>query len=107
MTLVEFLLARIDEDEEAALVCYGPEFLDWDYVLSEIKQGTGYIDQQECTYRHALRWDPARVLAECETKRRIVLGDHPDNEYWAYDSILRVLALPYANHPDYDEAWRF
>jgi hypothetical protein len=59
---------------------------------------------------HLARWDPARVLAECEAKRRIVKFA----EYWLgategmeAEFVLGSLALPYADHPDYDEAWTF
>lgn len=54
---------------------------------------------------------PARALAECEAKRRII--------YWLSDpysavegawvleaKILPELALPYADHPDYRDEWR-
>lgn len=63
---------------------------------------------------HIARHDPARVLAECEAKRRIV-------EMHAYDwnprclcmacdtpgpcATLRTLALPYRDHSDFDPAW--
>ena len=57
---------------------------------------------------HIARHNPARVLAECKAKRRIVLGSPPmhlhdgPSESW----VLRELALPYADHPDYREEWR-
>jgi hypothetical protein len=89
MTLTEFLLARIAEDERAANA-------DWSNL--------GY--------------DPARVLAECEAKRRI-LDLHRSGEVcdpcsgWlgtdpaADCPTLRLLALPYADHPDYRAAeWK-
>lgn len=52
-----------------------------------------------------------RWVVECEAKRRIVariqmsqmlpvqISDH------AAECLLRALALPYADHPDYDPAW--
>lgn len=53
--------------------------------------------------------DPAYVLADIVAKREIVAGpnggtgpDHHDE--WV--ETLRRLALPFASHPDYDEAWR-
>jgi hypothetical protein len=74
---------------------------------------------------HIARWDPARVLAECESKRRIV-AEHERGQYlssyycecccttseatgephgeWPCLT-LRALALPYASHPDYDPTW--
>jgi len=82
--LAEFLLARIAEDEAAYESAY-----------------VAYLD--------GFPFTPTRVLAECETKRRIV-------ELCAYwqrpvdgldgEDILRLLALPYADHPDYREEWR-
>jgi hypothetical protein len=61
----------------------------------------------------------SRVLAECAAKRRIVdlhrdargdcyscSGDHGSDPTAAPCETVRELALPYADHPDYDEAWR-
>ena len=81
MTLTDFLLARIAEDEEDS------------WIMGE---GGG------------------RMRDECEAKRRIVhlnyFNDPGDD--WsggaesAHDDVLRLLAVPYADHPDYDETWR-
>ena len=62
--------------------------------------------------RHIARWDPARVLAECDAKRQAVircqviedrrwLGPHGHGE-----GILKVMALPYADRPGYLEDWK-
>ncbi|WP_405149464.1 DUF6221 family protein [Sphaerisporangium sp. NBC_01403] len=70
-------------------------------------------------------YDPARALREVEAKRRIISEHAPHEDYsWACrtcsaaDSCgcmggpdlpcptLRLLALPYADHPDYREEWR-
>ena len=88
MNLSEFLLARIAEDEMQARK----------HLLDADRHGWGSY--------------PARVLAECDAKRRIVeLADRDDN--WRYGmhseaigEVLRLLALPYADHPDYREEWR-
>lgn len=72
---------------------------------------------------HIARHDPARVLAEVGAKRRILddvlptmqadelriagewgVGSDPVRE--ASDDLLSLLALPYAEHPDYREEWR-
>ena len=60
------------------------------------------------------RWSPARVLADCDGGRRIVddylaqLNSHQSG--WdartPRDLPLRVLALPFAEHPDYRDEWR-
>ncbi len=59
---------------------------------------------------HIARWDPARVLAEVEAKRRILadliaLDGDPVNGLVA-TRMIRQLAEPYAVHPDYREEWR-
>lgn len=86
VTLTEFLLARIAEDEEFAR---GHLTIDLDF------------------------W-PHRMLAECAAKRRIVeacsaLEDKVlDNNLWfidQHDAILCALAAVYADHPDYDPTW--
>lgn len=56
-------------------------------------------------------WGQARVLAECEAKRRIVervgfLIDEPDGLGNLCEGILMDLALPYADHPDFRGEWR-
>ncbi|MFE7403208.1 DUF6221 family protein [Streptomyces sp. NPDC057557] len=71
--------------------------------------------------RHIARQDPARVLREVEAKRRIMdwhIGQRNDKTPWGepvvicfcgYDlpcATLRLLALPYTDHPDYRDAWR-
>ena len=66
---------------------------------------------------HIARHDPARVLAECEAKRQAITifqnhpGADPDddrrwNEYAGMNSMLLALALPYADHPDFDPVWK-
>jgi hypothetical protein len=107
LTLTEFLLARIAEDEAGAI----------NYAHFEIRDGI------PGTYAI-----PERVLAECEAKRRIV-GEHQrtrrSQEYTYIEgyidpcitcgqvrprkypcATLRALALPYAAHPDYRKEWR-
>jgi hypothetical protein len=71
---------------------------------------------------HIARHDPARVLAEVEVKRRIIDlhgGDghecieHTDEQGDLLDAFtpehpcptLRLLARPYASHPDYRDEW--
>lgn len=116
VTLADFLLARIAEDES-----------DWRAVEA----------RPVVQLLHGKPIAP-RMIAECEAKRRIVEvhhphdhgGDHGDAVFcdecqWDHgdDSpridnqpvenfgsnpcrTLAALALPYADHPDYDEAWR-
>lgn len=148
VTLTEFLLARIDADERAAREATAGESGVWVDSLAETGDGEnifftvtdeqrldddyGYFVDLTARYgkggreraEHIARHDPARVLAECESKRRVVAlhsrghecphsedGGHADwygegDERWPDCQTLRLLALPYANHPDYDKAWR-
>ena len=100
MTLTEFLLARIAEDEEWAMTS-----------ASTSTPGSFTRDNYG-----ALLIQPTRVLAECEAKRRII---ELANEQWGeldlyttgeippeWVRVLELLALPYADHPDYRQEWK-
>jgi hypothetical protein len=72
---------------------------------------------------HAAHYDPARVLAECESKRRIIEACRPSlldvspvhqpnsafipgaGPPWG-EPVLRLLALPYADRSGYREEWK-
>jgi hypothetical protein len=90
LTLANFLLARIAEDE--ALLGDGP-----------------YSSLRLAAQENAERW-----RAECEAKRRIVeLAWHhfgEDDYAWGMEhakgEVLKLLAVPYADHPDYRDEWR-
>lgn len=91
MTLADFLLARIAEDEAWARESLPPGAVDYDVPG---------------------RYE--RVLAECDAKRRIVEHEAPGPRNQQHGAIkwefvppvLRILALPYADHPDFDPAWK-
>lgn len=123
LTLSEFLLARIAEDEAAARAAGGAHWL----VREVPYQGVWFVGtdadylppdaSESYETEHAERHDPARVLAEVDAKRRIVENLHAlaaktdDGENWtpadsALIDTLRILSLPYAEHPDYREEWR-
>lgn len=125
MTLVEFLLAQIDADEQDA---------NEDHMM-----GCGYWDEDEetaerfepphaCTCAQVTpyrRSTPTQRLAGCEAKRGIialhaVAEGYDDGRtieacevcgypfeypvYWPCET-LRLLALPYSDHSDYDPEW--
>lgn len=100
-----FLLARIAEDESVAR-----------YALSRDDGGAlDYGGQWFGAVEHARRWEPTRVLAECEAKRSIVgicqEGIESDmacqeGHSWGFEGTLQHLAAVYSEHPDYDESWR-
>lgn len=78
MTLVEFLEARISDDEDAARQSAGTEPLyqypagqGAHYELIMLGVSEGGCGSEEAAFM-AHRFDPARVLAECAAKRRII-----------------------------------
>jgi len=99
--LTEFLLARIAEDEAKAR-----HARDW---LAPIGAHGAQV-AGEWVY------DPGRVLAECDAKRRIVAGCsavlfHSRSAVTAQartnaEATMRLLALPYADHEGFREEWR-
>jgi hypothetical protein len=130
MDLVEFLLARLAEDEQAALAAAAPHKAAREWWVDPWYDGTG--DRADIRTRlgiitsgtggfeavpaeHVARHDPARVLAEVEAKRRIVdafvrhdeESSDPCESCWAQGlgEALRLLALPYADHPECHPSW--
>jgi hypothetical protein len=68
---------------------------------------------------HIARWDPARVLAEVEAKRRVLDEHPPDGDGFCGDGIglvgckwsypcptVRLLAQPYAGRPGWRAEWQ-
>lgn len=132
MNLIEFLKARLDEDEAAANRAIA---LDWRVdpddrhhvrvVPAQDAQGPGaviaYVVGGEAP--HIARHHPARVLREVEAKRRII-AEHAATLTIGFDDgstesrtwcsrcgekacpTLRLLAEVHADHPNYDETWR-
>jgi hypothetical protein len=97
--LIAFLLARIGDQQIAA--AHGLQLLN---------------DQPDAVLRYRLPVErigavpPDQVFRECEAKRRIVerldvmrLADVLRD---SAERLLRLLALPYADHPDFREEWR-
>lgn len=126
--LVEFLRARLDEDDEAARDAAG-----WDPTGSSRAAGLWrrdginsvidssdrlviYGDGPEPTdaqAEHIARHDPARVLREVEAKRRIVetIIRHSEEGWGSLDighlvvRDLAPLAAVYSDHPEYQPHW--
>jgi hypothetical protein len=133
-TLVEFLRARLDEDEEAARnATEGAWFADhpepkhWgdDPESALIVRGKVLciLDNQHngpLNADHIVRHAPTRVLSEVGAKRQILAyamrrvscGEaHPQQDMYhpnghADMMLLRLLAMPYSGHPDYREEWK-
>jgi hypothetical protein len=149
--LVEWLRAQLDEDERVARGAtggaweVGPTFGGHDsrvYVRAEgdlidsigtcvITGQIPNVPQWRGNAQHIARWDPDRVLAEVEAKRRLV-DLHPTRNSLRWPGVedieveicetcsrdglsdeveapcptIRALALPYADRPGYREEWR-
>lgn len=115
MALTDFLLARIAEDEAVARAATGGDrtgnwWLDPDEGgVSEVSclDVQGFITAVDVDAAHVVQHSPARVLAECEAKRRMIdqhvrmypPGMSPPH-LW-----LKYLATVYSDHPDYREEW--
>lgn len=134
LTLTDFLLARIAEDE--AVARGASTLANWRYDPTKVNS----VDREESVFAgppgamaitiastgpaddpqsmrdaaHIARHDPARVLAECEAKRRIVeslidmepVEDERKGQVVTLRWVCHSLALPYADHPDYREEWK-
>ncbi len=119
--LIEFFTARLNEDEETAKAAmYSPESR-WEFggegSLSESGTGgNGYFATgpwgggiEDEHGRHIVAWQPARVLADVASKRKVLgwakscLDDRAEapSVTWA----VRVLCEPFAGHPDYRAEW--
>lgn len=126
--LAEFLLARIAEDEAMARTAGKPdtsgETLHGYTVSAAEDEGA-----PDAGVELIARFDPARVLAECEAKRKIVEVHETIAAFYPGCTIetdpccevcsgggeypgsfpcktLRLLAAVYADHPDYRDGWR-
>jgi hypothetical protein len=151
--LLDFLLARLAEDRAAARACaavYPPpwELSDRGWVayvkadapafreVARLEQGTASGSESRWlgeALDHVARWDPARVLAECEVKWRIVEAYREERNrrdiYQAADPhsegieqeksrrssaarcrgleiAVELLALPYVGHKDFRAEWQ-
>jgi hypothetical protein len=122
--LLVFLLDRLGEDETAARAATGNRWRTTEQEGVDIEDAdhpdtTGIVYSSPdggCTNwqtaDHIARWDPARVLDECASKRWIVeecrdldeVHDSPDAIARA-GSVLRLMAKVYRSHPGYRPEW--
>jgi hypothetical protein len=119
--LITFVRARLDEDERIARKAGGvgwlrPEHPGENVAIFDSKGETVVYDEgwpTEGQQAHIVAHDPARVLAEVDAKRKtlddcegIIVGFHHEESKDFARDVLRNLALPHADHPDYREDWR-
>ncbi|MGZ4565945.1 MAG: DUF6221 family protein [Blastococcus sp.] len=107
--LVEYLLARIAEDDVVAFSAAREEEL-----FGSLAQYAEGDDDPRLT--HAARWRPERVRIDAVTRKQIVqMHGETQHACTGVDShgtaaapcpTLRLLALPYAGYPGYRDEWR-
>jgi hypothetical protein len=129
VTIVEFLEARLEEDEDTAQDAAGWDqsgtvrdpgvwcregvnsVIDSSRRLVVFGDGSAPGDSQAA---HIVRHDPARVLCEVAAKRALLvshdIGHDPCDAHDArYESVpcdvILNLAAIYSGHPDYREEW--
>ena len=127
--LVDFLRARLDEDEATARAAarnYDSETgrAEWTVDGLAIVAADGHcvavteLADDEDDRAHIARWDPKHVLLEVATKRRVLRTIDAGGRWralrtrrqmnayreWA-EHVLHLLALPYTNHPKYQSEW--
>jgi hypothetical protein len=126
--LVAFVRRCLDEDERVAQAASG---FPWEATISlsgdqgDVQGVTSAFEDYCCSAEdatHIARWDPARVLAEVEAKRRILddydilvsairrVDDVEGNRLLyarreARESDIRWLAQPYAGQDGWREEW--
>ncbi|OIK06650.1 DUF6221 family protein [Streptomyces monashensis] len=130
--LERFLRDRLEEEERVARdAIAGAPGAVWGVVADEIEQvltsrdgGSTHTPMVQFgaedpvkLLTHVARHDPARVLRELHAKRGLLAehrvrddgrcrtcreGEHPRPPC----TTLRLLALPFAGHPGYDDLWR-
>jgi hypothetical protein len=119
--LVTWLRAQLDEDEQIAREAADEGDGQWRLATYQDGTTTAWHGEVEVMTSldgtdavHIRNWDPARVLAEVDAKRRILDEHLPGTDPCdAHDASLRTiecntlrfLALPYADRPGYRPEW--
>ena len=131
--IVVFLRARLEEDEHIARAAVAapwaakggsisggspPNHGDFGEVHI-LPYASNEYDPDEATAAHIARHDPARVLADIQSKRRVVdayvewsavpqaqVANFNDGFAAGLLSAVEALAAAYSDHPDYRPGWR-
>lgn len=123
--VVEFVLARLDEDAVAAravkplghVVDMGGKRLNERFIHGRMsysgEDGAGRFESDRAAHAHFARHDPARVLDDLHAKRWLVeraahVMTHSSNhaEVTAWLHVVQRLAVPYGDHSEYRSEWK-
>lgn len=112
--LIAFVRQQLDEDEGLARTAFAEHndaVDEWHEPWSGTVEIGPHEDDLNCNdsgvSRHIVNWDPARVLAEVEAKRRILdmYADYTaERRHLA--PVIWALAQPYAGREGWREEWR-
>lgn len=107
--LVEFLRHRVLEDEacidmrtipHAALVQLAPGVQVWHSFGATMPMG----ELHGSASQWVIKTDPKRLHAECDAKRELIaLAESLGGAHG--QQMLKILAEPYARHPDFKSEW--
>lgn len=124
MTIVEFLEARLAEDEavaRSAFIDHEPRTAEWIERGNEVVNADGslVVSRTWNEVTHIARQDPSRALREVAAKRGI-LTEYV-NECWVQEqghrtawteggqstreTAIRLFVAIYSDHPDYQQEW--
>lgn len=127
MDIIDFLEARISEDEAVAQAA-SPAPWEWfikagnptpalygadeQTVLDAYSDNApGYLACKAEDRVYIAQFNPGRILAECAAKRQIlanvplVVTDLAGEVGGTSEYVLMCMASPYRDHPDYQEGW--
>lgn len=122
-TLTDWLLRQVADDQAEAEAAYGDVWWSDDAFVYTDDEGAdaeptvhmyvngGIYANQRRTAAYIARHDPARVLAACDAKRRIIIRcsetqlSRSEVAVHLANETMRDLAREYADRPGYEE-WR-
>ncbi|MEV6696204.1 DUF6221 family protein [Streptomyces sp. NPDC051453] len=107
--LMQFLRDRLDEEAAEAQAAADEFGAEWtvDEAMASVRSNTGadVVEEPGTPCAHIARHDPARVLAEVEAKRRLLLwAESAEGGYHLLPVVDNLVGI-YSDHPDFDPSW--
>jgi hypothetical protein len=115
LTLAEFLLARIAEDERAADEATMATWEQEEPVRVTITALSPDLVRLDCKIKRQMIKRAQKAIETGETALQTFGGDEPHHRVerasylstsMTWQQVLRLLALRYAGHPDYRQEWK-